>query len=391
MSSKRRRRTLTSNRGDHQTQSPSSDCDGDTVQTVTRRPPDATTTVTVTATTRQQPGNVHKYRGIASFSKKIPDSKLHIEFDNNNKPCGESVSLFRSYYSTMVRHNFDYWIPMNQFSNDDFKELWLHTKAYWKIKTDAPEAYMRKYAIRIGTNFRSDLVQHYVRKNLNACHKYPFMKPHKWDDFVRQKTCKEFLAKSTQAKAANAANENKLRLGRSGWSGVEQKLPIIWPQLLERHEDLKSVTNFRSKLLIVAMAKKNKETQLYELDNHAVKVAANLNEAERNMKADKSYYENKEDPIIRVLGPEHGGRSRTVSDIIGYTKVHGGLVRNVNDDRDSTPSLRDSNCRSNGHVDYPPIEVIFTYISRTSMAKHIHSICFEENRSICSSTKSCAT
>jgi hypothetical protein len=32
---------------------------------------------------------------------------------------------------------------------------------------------------------------------------------------------------------------------------------------------------------------------------------------------DGSYFEEKDDPLVRVLGPEHGGRSRTLPEIIG--------------------------------------------------------------------------
>ncbi|XP_076937014.1 uncharacterized protein LOC143604403 [Bidens hawaiensis] len=73
---------------------------------------------------------------------------------------------------------------------------------------------------------------------------------------------------------------------------------------------------------------------------------------EQVMIADGSYNENKEDPLVRVVGPEHGGRSRTVSHIIGYTKVHGGLFKNVNYGRNS---IRQVDTCSDGQVNYPPI------------------------------------
>lgn len=81
------------------------------------------------------------------------------------------------------------------------------------------------------------------------------------------------------------------------------------------------------------------------------------------MIADGSYDLNKEDPLIRLLGPEHGGRSRTVCEIIGSTKVHGGLIKNVNHSTCSVntkPSYHDSSCGSGGPCnDYPPIQVIY--------------------------------
>nr|KAJ0203353.1 hypothetical protein LSAT_V11C500252790 [Lactuca sativa] len=83
------------------------------------------------------------------------------------------------------------------------------------------------------------------------------------------------------------------------------------------------------------------------------------------MIADGSYYQNEEDPLVRLLGPEHGGRSRTVSNIIGPTKVSGGLFKNVKKSRKSMPrvdtnqTFRESNGVSDGRlVEYPPIEVM---------------------------------
>lgn len=32
---------------------------------------------------------------------------------------------------------------------------------------------------------------------------------------------------------------------------------------------------------------------------------------------DGTYFEGNDDPLIRVLGPEHGGKTRTISNVIG--------------------------------------------------------------------------
>ncbi|KAL9996137.1 hypothetical protein Hdeb2414_s0006g00217161 [Helianthus debilis subsp. tardiflorus] len=45
------------------------------------------------------------------------------------------------------------------------------------------------------------------------------------------------------------------------------------------------------------------------------------------MNANGSYFSGVEDPLSRLLGPEHGGRLRTVSNIIGRTKAKGGLFQ----------------------------------------------------------------
>ena len=84
------------------------------------------------------------------------------------------------------------------------------------------------------------------------------------------------------------------------------------------------------------------------------------------MIADESYYQNEEDSLVRLLGPEHGGRSRIVSNIIGPTKVLGGLSKNVKKSQnsiprvDTSPIFRKSDGVSGGRlVEYPLIEVIY--------------------------------
>ncbi|MFS7984615.1 putative multi antimicrobial extrusion protein [Helianthus anomalus] len=77
------------------------------------------------------------------------------------------------------------------------------------------------------------------------------------------------------------------------------------------------------------------------------------------MMADGSYYKNKSDPLVQVLGPEHPGRARTVSGFIGHTRVHGGLYKNVSQDSipqvDTRPTFCGSSYGSNGRVHYPPV------------------------------------
>ncbi|MFS7910879.1 hypothetical protein Hanom_Chr02g00111381 [Helianthus anomalus] len=93
---------------------------------------------------------------------------------------------------------------------------------------------------------------------------------------------------------------------------------------------------------------------------------------ERKMIDDGSYFSNKEDPLTRLLGPKHGGRSRTVSNIIGRTQVQEGLFQGgrqqhqdnmpTNQTRsysglDSSPNSCGENDTSGGcHIQYPLIE-----------------------------------
>ncbi|KAL8248993.1 hypothetical protein R6Q59_005861 [Mikania micrantha] len=94
---------------------------------------------------------------------------------------------------------------------------------------------------------------------------------------------------------------------------------------------------------------------------------------ENEMIKDGTYFEGNVDPLVKVLGPEHGGRSRTVSHVIGATKVRGGLFKgtkhrtktDVNRERvhvqkvDESHVPRGSSYVSCGRrINYPPIEKI---------------------------------
>ncbi|KAJ0459940.1 hypothetical protein HanHA89_Chr16g0654811 [Helianthus annuus] len=86
----------------------------------------------------------------------------------------------------------------------------------------------------------------------------------------------------------------------------------------------------------------------------------------REMIEDGSYFAGKDDPIVRVMGREHDGRTRAVSELIGSTQVQGGLFNrskkrakrgnslDANQERGSV-SWVDKN--SGGPIiSYPPIE-----------------------------------
>ncbi|KAL4583243.1 hypothetical protein LXL04_007811 [Taraxacum kok-saghyz] len=268
---------------------------------------------------------------------------------------GYKTKEFMSWFGMLVQHRIPIHIDMCKVDKELFKNLWLETKMTWNIETDAPEEFMRKKAVKIGTNFRSRLVTDYVNTNTSPCEKYTFIEPADWNTFFKQKTSNEFLLKSEKAKKSNSNKKFIPRLGRGGWKGIEKKKDIIWTQLEEKYEFLKNIKNHRSKMYLLGCSIQNKETKLYELPPSAIEDFKILDQEEKSMIADGSYDLNKEDPLIRLLGPEHGGRSRTVCEIIGSTKVHGGLIKNVNH---STCSVNTS-CGSGGPCnDYPPIQTM---------------------------------
>ncbi|KAK1440489.1 hypothetical protein QVD17_06317 [Tagetes erecta] len=295
------------------------------------------------------------------MSNNIPIEKRKLlKFTKDGQPCGLLAAKFKTWYSNELKHNFSYHIPMSNFPKEDFDRMWLQAKAYWMIQTDAPREFMKKWSKKRGTNWRCELNTKFVKKNKNACDTYPFLDRDHWNDFVAQKSTDEFKAKSVQAKTANAANKNVLRLGRSGWVGFKERKENIWPQLVAKYTDFKGITNSRSRWFLMGHAKENKETNEYELTEFVIEIGVDLYRVEQEMIADGSYAQNKDDPLVRVVGPEHGGRSRTVSNLVGHTKVDGGLYKNMNHHTDCDARLdtmrHASSYGSDGCVEYPPIE-----------------------------------
>uniref|UniRef100_A0A251T393 DUF8039 domain-containing protein n=1 Tax=Helianthus annuus TaxID=4232 RepID=A0A251T393_HELAN len=70
---------------------------------------------------------------------------------------------------------------------------------------------------------------------------------------------------------------------------------------------------------------KNPETNLFELASDSHETIERLVRTEREMIEDGSYFAGNDDPIVRIMGREHGGRTRAVSEVIGSTHVYGGL------------------------------------------------------------------
>ncbi|KAM0007070.1 hypothetical protein Hdeb2414_s0154g00815811 [Helianthus debilis subsp. tardiflorus] len=262
-------------------------------------------------------------RGVACFSKKYKDEDYKIEFDQNNLPVGPNKHKFVSWFGLKCKQMFPYHIKTTDFERYMWDELWLETKELWKIQSNAPKDTMERKAKKLCTNFRSRLVTHYINLGKTPFSDYKYLDPAHWKEFCKEKTKKEFLDKSKKARASAKANKNVPRVGRSGYTGM--KSDIIWPQLLAKYSCLKNLRSLRSKKWLTSRAKKNKETNKYELEPDALLTLNLLVDTEKKMIEDKSYFEGKEDPLVRVLGREHGGRSRTVSGIIGFTKVHGGL------------------------------------------------------------------
>ncbi|KAF5806747.1 hypothetical protein HanXRQr2_Chr05g0225221 [Helianthus annuus] len=243
-------------------------------------------------------------RGSATFSKK--DCDYTIEFNHDNQPIGKNATDYTSGLGVKLKAEFSYHIPQDKFEEQKWEHLWKDIQELWKANSIAPKEAALKNAKKRHTNWRSYLTTSYVRKNKTPFKTYKNLESQHWEDFVAQRSSKEFM------------NVFHTCLGRSEYAALEPLVPLIWSQLVPVYKHLKTIQDWRSKRWISARAKQNKKTKKYELAEDARVESIKLSENEIEMKADGSYFSGVEDPISRLLGPEHGGRLRTVSNIIGY-------------------------------------------------------------------------
>ncbi|KAL8210982.1 hypothetical protein R6Q57_005419 [Mikania cordata] len=122
--------------------------------------------------------------------------------------------------------------------------------------------------------------------------------------------------KSNKARASAQMNKNFAHVGRTGFIGLNEKFDTIWPQIESDFEHIKYIQNELTKLWILSKAKKNKETKAYELPPETKDKINELICVEKEMIKDGTYNKGIEDPLSKVFGPEHGGRTRTVSNVI---------------------------------------------------------------------------
>ncbi|KAJ0592920.1 putative Ulp1 protease family catalytic domain, papain-like cysteine peptidase superfamily [Helianthus annuus] len=323
-------------------------------------------------------------RGVASCSKKMREDELHVDFDDDMLAMGKQKSKFASWLGLTLRARFPYHIPTNKFDKQRWENLWLEAKDYWNILDDKPKHVFLKKAKKNCTDWRSKLYREYVKINEEPFDKYKYLDQSKWPVFVASKKEEKFLKKSEKARASALKNEDFHRTGRTGYRGLKDNFDGRWKQVSERNSSVKKLQHQCSQLYIAGRASRNKQTGFYEVNHIQPKVNSLVcGGTESKMKADGTYYQGREDPLTRCFGPERGGRSRTVSYVIGSTKVHGGLYKcdrqpnqngvpttqtrsdemNVNQDRQRVDgSMGFHSYASRGsYIDHPDIQDVCKY------------------------------
>ncbi|GJR39362.1 hypothetical protein Tco_1215046 [Tanacetum coccineum] len=112
-------------------------------------------------------------------------------------------------------------------------------------------------------------------------------------------------------------------MGRTSYVGLEKKLAPIMQDLERRYPEIAKLECRRSKLHIFGRLSDNDFTNLKELTSSLYDKLKALLAKELEMKADGTYYVAGKDPLIECFGPEHSGRTRCVSNVVGKKKALG--------------------------------------------------------------------
>ncbi|GKC71923.1 hypothetical protein Tco_1117806, partial [Tanacetum coccineum] len=190
----------------------------------------------------------------------------------------------------------------------------------WNIPNDNAKVTQLRIANDLLRKFKNNLVTNYVNKNKLPFEDYKFLDDRNWEDFVTSKGSKVFLDKSAKAKASANQNKDPARVGRSGYLGKEAQWKEEMAELVEEYPDLEGLQCDRSVKHVLGRLVRNKETGKKELtEAHRLRLKQ-LARKEREMIADGTIHIAGQDPLTKVLGPDHPGRTRAKSSVVGKKK-----------------------------------------------------------------------
>ncbi|GKB45896.1 ulp1 protease family, C-terminal catalytic domain-containing protein [Tanacetum coccineum] len=196
------------------------------------------------------------------------------------------------------------------------KTFWLNQDT-WKFLSDNEEKAKKTQLSkvnRIHRSFRTALVN-FVRLDMKPFATYKYMPKDlkSWEKFVAYTNSEEFLIKSEKAKKSARQNKDPSRVGQSGYAELRALWKANKEQLIEKIPLLGSLQSERSILHVLARRTMNKETGngIKELTSVVRERLDALINKEKEMKANGTYYITGNDPLIGVVGKEHGGRTRS--------------------------------------------------------------------------------
>ncbi|GJT08302.1 RNA-directed DNA polymerase, eukaryota, reverse transcriptase zinc-binding domain protein [Tanacetum coccineum] len=245
-------------------------------------------------------------RGKTKGKKTYPPESFYIDFNEDGLAIGPTRYRFATWFSLELKSRISYNLEWDKVPEAMKDQLWLSAKETWNIPNDNAKSTQLRIANDLFRKFKNNLVTNYVKKNKLPFEDYKFLDDRDWEDFVASKKSKVFLEKSAKVKASANQNKDPARVGRSGYIEKEAQWEEDMAELIKEYQDLDGLQCVRSVKHVLGRLVPNKETGKNELtEAHRLRL-----KQLREMIADGTIHIAGQDPLTRVLGPDHPGRTR---------------------------------------------------------------------------------
>nr|GEU64695.1 ulp1 protease family, C-terminal catalytic domain-containing protein [Tanacetum cinerariifolium] len=163
--------------------------------------------------------------------------------------------------------------------------------------------------------FKTYLQAEYMIKNKKPYEdkEYSFLEKKDWEELCRKHQSTQNMKKRAIGKVYAKQQTNYANLGRSWYRRMDVDLSKVELDEALKAEILNIACNRTRKWILARITSPNISTSMEELFRILVDV-------DKNMAQGLILKEKGADPLIVVLGREHGGRTRTVGDGIGFRK-----------------------------------------------------------------------
>ncbi|GJT27239.1 ulp1 protease family, C-terminal catalytic domain-containing protein [Tanacetum coccineum] len=252
-------------------------------------------------------------RGPSKLKDK-PKEPFNVEFNDDGFAIGKHQNDWSTYVGGMARLRIsildDDW---SQIKQDHF--IFHIKQEYFDLKDNDRKESTLTQCNFAWKRFKTYLKAKYMIPNKKPYEKkeYSFLEKKDWEEFCRKHRSPQNMKKQAIGKVYAKQQTNYARLGRSGYRGMNVDLSkVVLDEALK--EEILNITCDRTGDWILArITSPNISTDMEELFRKLVDV-------DKKMAQGLISKEKGADPLIVVLGPEHGGRTRTVGNGIGFRK-----------------------------------------------------------------------
>ncbi|PWA53690.1 hypothetical protein CTI12_AA442640 [Artemisia annua] len=192
-----------------------------------------------------------------------------------------------------------------------------------RLKDDGCKKQVLKQCNHSWKSFKKHLRTDYMYKERSPCDKWTFIEPGTWEEFVKMESTPNKMAKHEKGRKWAKLKKNPPRVGPKGYRGNVDR----WEKKSASEElctDVHKIPDRRGRHYCLARRVHDKVNGLM-LSPEMQVIADQLIEAHTQL-SNSSEVEDGVDPLIMVVGPEHGGRTRGVGHLVGFKRGIEGYV-----------------------------------------------------------------